>query len=93
MKTYYTVEGSVRGNVSIRHRSLDAAIRVLRRDQSACHSLGGGAYSDCSIYLHSDDCTELMVEIRKNEFITQSEANAEYDADCDESDRLAALSD
>lgn len=62
-KIYYTVQGSVRGNISIRHRSLDAAVRVHDRDHSACRSFGGGAFSDVAIYRHEGDTIELMVDV------------------------------
>lgn len=50
MKTnnLYVVRGDVRGTLS-RHRTLNAAVASLRRDQRVCQSLGGGAYSDCEI--------------------------------------------
>ena len=42
------VEGDVRGFIS-QHRTLDAAVKSLKRDQNQCHALGGGAYSDAVI--------------------------------------------
>lgn len=46
------VWGSVRGLVS-EHRSMEAALKSLARDQRACRSLSSGltrSYSDASIY-------------------------------------------
>lgn len=45
------VYGSVRDLVS-EHRSIDAALKSLERDQLGCRSQGG--YSDASIYEWSD---------------------------------------
>lgn len=49
----YLVIGEIRGEVS-RHRSLNAAIRSLKRDQDGCVSQGG--YSDCIIYDVVNQC-------------------------------------
>ena len=79
MKTYYPVEGSVRGDISIKHRSLDAAIRGYQRDHSACRSLGGGAYSDVRIYKHVGDEVEPMVNVGEDDeprWLTNEEADA-----------------
>lgn len=40
----YTTEGSVRGSCGHEHRTLDAVLRCLERDQRGCASQGG--YSD-----------------------------------------------
>ena len=51
--THYRCVGDVRGWCGHRHRTIDGALRCLRRDQSGCHSQGG--YSDRAIYLYDDD--------------------------------------
>jgi len=50
----YIVYGSVRGLVS-EHRTLSGATRSMLRDASGCASLGGGAYSDASIWAWTED--------------------------------------
>ena len=45
----YTCKGPVRGECGHTHRTLVGAARCLHRDQRACTSLGGGAYSDRTI--------------------------------------------
>lgn len=55
----YVVYGSVRGLVS-EHRSLAAAQRSAEKDRRDCGSLGGGAYSDVSIYGWTDTGWEPM---------------------------------
>ena len=62
-KYQYVVEGDVRGFIS-RHRSLDAAVKSLRRDQFACASLGGGAYSDAVIV---DKVANAVVNVDEDE--------------------------
>jgi hypothetical protein len=42
----YTCIGSVRGCCGVAHRTLEGAAAHCERDQRACASLGGGAYSD-----------------------------------------------
>jgi len=49
----YIVYGSVRGLVG-RHKSIDAARLRADRDRRDCASLGGGAYSDVSVYRWDD---------------------------------------
>lgn len=44
----YIIKGSVRGTLSS-HRTISGAFRSMRKDQKACASLGGGAYSDVEI--------------------------------------------
>ena len=46
MTTTYTTSGSVRGGCGHAHRTVEAAVRCLARDQASCHRCGGGAYSD-----------------------------------------------
>lgn len=53
-KCDYIVYGSVRGLVS-EHRTLSGAEKSLTRDRNGCASLGGGAYSDASIYQWDDE--------------------------------------
>ena len=48
-KQNYIVYGSVRGLVS-EHRTQSGAERSAAKDRNGCHSLGGGAYSDVSVY-------------------------------------------
>lgn len=50
---HYRVVGNVRGWCGHRHRSLHAAARCLRNDQSGCRSQGG--YSDRSIVVYDGD--------------------------------------
>lgn len=45
----YIVYGSVRGLVG-EHRTQRGAERSADKDRRACHSLGGGAYSDAQVY-------------------------------------------
>lgn len=44
MTTYFTTRGSVRGCCGHKHRTIEAALRCLKSDQSGCASQGG--YSD-----------------------------------------------
>lgn len=46
MAGYWQAIGSVRGACAHRHRDPTTAARCAKRDQAACASLGGGAYSD-----------------------------------------------
>ena len=46
---YLHLQRAVRGECGHTHRTLVGAARCLRRDQRACTSLGGGAYSDRTI--------------------------------------------
>ncbi len=61
----YTCKGSVRGECGHTHRTLVGAARCLHRDQRACTSLGGGAYSDRTIVrTDGEEMSELeMYEI------------------------------
>lgn len=52
MSTHYTARGPVRGCCGHKHRSLEAALRCVNRDQSGCASQGG--YSDRSVYAVED---------------------------------------
>jgi len=60
----YIVKGSVRGTISS-HRTIFGAFLSMRKDQKACASLGGGAYSDVEIEredgsdLTSDETDEI----------------------------------
>lgn len=49
MKPYYVAHGSIRGSCGHKHRSIATAQACCDRDQAACGSLGGGAYSDRSV--------------------------------------------
>lgn len=48
--TTYEARGHVRGPCGHRHRTLEAARACAERDRKACAALGGGAYSDRSVY-------------------------------------------
>lgn len=62
MKTKYIVKGSVRGTIS-RHTKLSAAIRSMLKDERQCASLGGGAYSDVSIFREDgEDLSESEID-------------------------------
>lgn len=50
----YIVYGEVRGLVS-GHRVLGAARRAAEQDRDDCRSIGGGAYSDVSVYCWDDE--------------------------------------
>lgn len=53
-KYCYTTEGSVRGWCGHRHRTAQAAVECIRRDQSGCASQGG--YSDREVMVMDPDC-------------------------------------
>lgn len=59
---HYVAYGSVRGECAHEHRTIAAAQACCRKDQRDCGSLGGGAYSDRSVYAvedgHRRDLTE-----------------------------------
>lgn len=61
----YIVYGSVRGLVS-EHRTQSGAERSAAKDRNGCRSLGGGAYSDVSVYQWTDEgwqvCEEAYAE-------------------------------
>jgi hypothetical protein len=55
----YKTVGPVRGGCGHRHRSLKTATECLKKDQRACASLGGGAYSDrCVVHLDGTGLSE-----------------------------------
>ena len=56
--TTYTTLGSVRGGCGHAHRTLATALRCRRRDDAACGSVGGGAYSDRRV-VHAADHSPL----------------------------------
>ncbi len=51
--SHFRCVGSIRGWCGVKHRSIDAAGRCLREDQSGCQSRGG--YSDRSVYIYDGD--------------------------------------
>ncbi len=59
--TTYTTEGSVRGCCGHKHRTIEAAIRCIKRDQAGCSSQGG--YSDRSVVrVDGEDLTDSEKE-------------------------------
>jgi hypothetical protein len=60
-KQNYIVYGSVRGLVS-EHRTQSGAERSAAKDRNGCSSLGGGAYSDVSVYQWTDGGWEVCEE-------------------------------
>lgn len=54
--TVYTTRGSVRGCCGHKHKTIGAAVKCLKADQSGCQSQGG--YSDRTIRAIDADGTE-----------------------------------
>jgi hypothetical protein len=69
---HYETEGNVRGNCGHRHRTLDGAIRCLRRDHRGCVSQGG--YSDRYIYRVDGAERVAMIEVAEDHWLPQPEA-------------------
>lgn len=53
-KLYYVACGSVRGCCGHKHKYMHTAQNCAMRDQAACASLGGGHYSDRSVWAVED---------------------------------------
>ena len=51
MKTTFVASGNVRGACWHQHKTWEAAQKCADRDQRACRSCGGGAYSDRAPHL------------------------------------------
>jgi hypothetical protein len=57
---YYERHGEINGTCDHYHRTLAGAVECLRRNQRACHALGGGAYSDAEVYEITDGVRRLV---------------------------------
>lgn len=59
---YYIARGSVRGSCGHKHRTLSAANACCQQDQRDCYGLGGGSYSDRSVWAVEDGNRRELTE-------------------------------